>query len=532
MGNFYNGQSSTGKIAFGFSAPTVDPTTYQPNWNVLSHICYFSCGVSADGVVSPPSNLTIYNTVHSQAKSHNKTVILCLATHDPDCMDSIFTTYQTTFINNVITLLQTHEADGINLDFEFPRDINSITSKSNVIEIKNFLQNLYTSLKDSNPKYELSLDVPAFPWFIFFKSTEFKQYLDYVFLMAYDYYFRVGTITGPLCPLCDPTRFDLTDTISFLTKYYDSSQIIVGLGFYGYDWPVTSTQVPSTPTGAGSYISTKDAVKNAQIYGRKWDRNSNSPYYQYTADSILHQVWYEDQESIKLKFNYIMLNNLGGFGIWVVGYEDSPQMWNIFQPDLNALPYDNKLLGAPFKRISIINNYLKFVGIWDTIIFPTDNVNLLPRFNEFALSVDHIQLDQGTYRLSNNYSYYQGIKHIKYPLILLPNSTEHSIYFILFLKLPSFVKYYVNSDNKITELTINTNGYPIFYGKIFYSNFSKCSSGTAMLPDCFNKNMMGSVINFLKAYNYVDNASTVQLLSSDGLELKTNGSECLFSREF
>jgi spore germination protein YaaH len=78
------------------------------------------------------------------------------------------------------------------------------------------------------------------------------------------------------------------------------------------------------------------ALASAKDYGRLWDTSSHTPWYKYQSQGTWHQCWYEDNESLALKFNYINAAGLAGAGFWALGYEgpDSP-LWTLVKQAFN-----------------------------------------------------------------------------------------------------------------------------------------------------------------------------------------------------
>lgn len=51
--------------------------------------------------------------------------------------------------------------------------------------------------------------------------------------------------------------------------------------------------------------------------GRQWDALLQSPWYNYKAsDGTVHQVWYDDPESLTIKLAGAKAAGLGGVGVW------------------------------------------------------------------------------------------------------------------------------------------------------------------------------------------------------------------------
>ncbi|AKB43180.1 PGF-pre-PGF domain-containing protein [Methanosarcina vacuolata] len=319
-------------IVYGFWPSWSYLESYQPDWNTLTHVSYSKWTVNSDGTLTDPANMSNYYVIRNQAHQRGVKVTLCIYSNDPYVMDSVIANHQTDFINNISNSLQMYGADGVNLDLETPTDINSITGTSNVPLFENLMANLHITLKAANPAYHISLDVPwGIKYAATFKNANLTKYTDSVFLMSYDYCNR--KTTAPNSPYNSSIRYDAIDSISETSKYFNKSQIILGLPFYGYDYSTDSNQ-PGANITREQAIFIGTAVNNSQVHGRIWDSDSNTPWYFYKAGDTWHQVWYDDDESLKLKYQYAKSENLGGVGFWALGYERNySNIWKVFQLD-------------------------------------------------------------------------------------------------------------------------------------------------------------------------------------------------------
>lgn len=336
-------------IVYGFWPNWPYLGSYQPDWNTLTHVSYSKWILNSDGTLTEPGNMSNYYVVRDQAHQHGVKITLCIHSSDPYVIDSVIANHQTDFINNISNSLQMYGADGVNLDLETPTDINSITGTSNVPLFENLMANLHTTLKAANLDYHISLDIP---WGIkhaaTFKNANLKKYVDSVFLMSYDYCNR--RTTAPNSPYDSPIRYDAIDSVNETSKYFSKNQIILGLPFYGYDYSTDSNQPGANITNEQP-IHIEDAINNTQIYDRIWDSDSNTPWYCYKSGDTWHQVWYDDDESLRLKYQYAKSENLGGVGFFALGYERNyPNVWKVFQQDF--LRVSTKF---PYRKLPVAN---------------------------------------------------------------------------------------------------------------------------------------------------------------------------------
>jgi spore germination protein YaaH len=285
-------------------------------------VSYFSVDVNSDGTLDTNHMNEDYYDVRDAAHTYNVKVTLTVTCFDLDIQDAVLANHKDDLVNNIEQKLMYYEADGVMIDFEGVRSTNKDL-------VQQFLQTLHNTLKNSNPNYHISFCVRGDVESVYLNSA-LSQYTDSVFLMGYDYHWASGPDTGAVSPYNDPAQFDVVDSVNMLENYYSLNKIVLGLPFYGWDWPCSSSQPGASATGTGEVVTMGDAIINAQTYGRLWDSSSHTPWYRYQSGGIWHQCWYDDEESHGLKFDYVNSANLQGAGFWALGYEGTnTNIWNI-----------------------------------------------------------------------------------------------------------------------------------------------------------------------------------------------------------
>jgi len=69
----------------------------------------------------------------------------------------------------------------------------------------------------------------------------------------------------------------------------------------------------------------------AELYGRLWDMESLTPWYAYYSGGW-NQGWFDDQESLQLKYDLIRASDLQGAGIWALGYDGArEELWDCLE---------------------------------------------------------------------------------------------------------------------------------------------------------------------------------------------------------
>jgi spore germination protein YaaH len=313
-------------IGYGFWTTGRDTSNYQPDWSALTHIAYSDWKVNSDGSLEAPPNMIHFITVRDLAHSHGKKFIITVGCNNPSTMDSILANHREDFANNVLNTVQEYGADGVNVDFEFPQQTNSITKTPNKALFESFMNTLHTTLKTANPGYHISIDTTSRTHSVYANSN-LAKYLDHIVIMEYDFQKGQGK-TGSNSPYNDPSRYDVLKSVSDWDNYFNKQQMILALPLYGYQYSSATDQPGSTFTKI-QQLDMKVAVQTADQYGRLWDSNSNTPWCRYYDGSSWHQIWYDDAQSLKLKYDYIKSQNIDGVAFWALNCETS-DVWEVF----------------------------------------------------------------------------------------------------------------------------------------------------------------------------------------------------------
>lgn len=140
----------------------------------------------------------------------------------------------------------------------------------------------------------------------------------------------------------------------YLSLGIKPEKLVLGLPWYGYDYPCIDLQdnvcyikhVPfrgvNCSDAAGRQIEfaeLQDLIVSRAMSAPQWDQDSASPFFNY-EDSVggKHQVWYDNKNSLKLKYEFAAEAGLNGVAIWnadLLDYSDgerakkeTKEMWD------------------------------------------------------------------------------------------------------------------------------------------------------------------------------------------------------------
>ncbi len=320
------------KIVFGWHPYWVGSAYLNYDWNLLSDLSYFSYEVNpSTGNANSTHNWLTANAVDS-ALANGVRVNLCVTMFSGHSTFFSSSVSQQTLISNLISLVQSRGAHGVNIDFE------GIPS-SQKTNFTNFMINLSAQMHNAIPGSQVSTVLYAVDWNNVFDVTTLSQHVDLFVLMGYGYYWTNSSNAGPVDPLyhyiSNSYKYSLSRTITYyLDKGLPADQFVVGLPYYGRDWPVSNGTIPSSTTSAGS-AKTYSQIRNnsSGFYTTKiWHNPSKTPYYTYVNGSTIRQCFGLDTESLTERLRLIRKRGLAGMGIWALGYDNGySDLWNVLE---------------------------------------------------------------------------------------------------------------------------------------------------------------------------------------------------------
>jgi len=209
-------------------------TAYQScDYGALSHVAYFSFDVdTANGSYKTVNG---WNTtpVIDYAHQRGVKVMLTIVNFDaaPNTKILSDTNKQNRLITDIIQMLLLRNGDGVNVDFEAV----PVTMRTNLVT---FMRKLTTSIKASFPDGEVSMAAPAVDWSGSWDLAALGQICDYLIIMGYDYYWSGSSTAGPVAPLAGES-YNITRSITtYLSAGVPAKKLLLGVPWYGYDWPV------------------------------------------------------------------------------------------------------------------------------------------------------------------------------------------------------------------------------------------------------------------------------------------------------
>ncbi len=313
---------------FGFLPYWIRSQAYSHlRFELLSHIAIFAIEVNADGSLGNAHGWP-WNDVINRAHSAGTKVILTATLFNGNDILTLISTpvYKQRFFENVKTQMLAGKADGLNIDFEggrssgWPGKINAFMS-----ELRDYLQR-------EIPGSEVSFAAPVINWNQDFDLPGLAASCDYLFIMGYAFAGAWSTNSSPNSPFTGPGHNISSSLNSDYSMVVQNTpeRLILGLPYYGHHWKTATANAGATTLEFLASTFFSSAQSGAQTYGLRWHESSQTPWYRYHDGDNWHQIWFDNDSSMGLKYDFAMGKNLHGIGMWALGYDGArPELWNL-----------------------------------------------------------------------------------------------------------------------------------------------------------------------------------------------------------
>lgn len=294
-------------------------------------------------------------------------------------------------IEQTVEEVENRGIDGVNVDFEYVGDPGHEYRG----KFTKFVRSLNSELKRHNTSSYLTVSVYAGSLIEpkIYNIEKLGAETDGILMMAYDYAAYKATNVIPTAPLYGYKEgkywYDVATAVEDFSKVMDPKKIILGVPWYGYDYPVyepgekTATQkgysyrYRTTYKKKGKTYTTwkrgyfepqvnVQTYKNAQSrigsnvegiaeYKEGWDDVGKVGWkaYKTKGDKTWRMTFVEDERSLGHKYDLAKEKNLGGIGIWALGFDDGrAELW-----DQLAIKFGDKTENLALVRRAIANQY-------------------------------------------------------------------------------------------------------------------------------------------------------------------------------
>jgi len=339
-------------------SPSREVIGFLPSWNVqkakmdtanLTQIIYFGFGVNEKGeIIQVGTNggetgewitfkSAAFKKIRQDAKKSNTKILVAIKNFDNQNIDYLISNPYTSekFINQLSKIVKENNLDGVNIDFEYFTDSKFPTFK----HLNTFFTKLNKELKTQNPNLIISADftasaVASDPAYDMVKLGEV---LDQIILMGYDYSTAGSSQATPVAPLYSANgEASIDQSINSLKGRVPLDKVVLAIPFYGYEWQTLNNEFKAQTipeTGAlATYDRITQLINSRSDVEINWDNKSQTPWINYSQSGANKQIYFENEQSISKKLDYIKKSDLAGVGIWAIGYEgENGAFWDLIK---------------------------------------------------------------------------------------------------------------------------------------------------------------------------------------------------------
>ncbi|CAO1314665.1 unnamed protein product [Diamesa tonsa] len=285
------------------------------NTNICTHVIYSFVGVTKDGSINGINDAQL-NTF-SGLKSKNPQIKLMVAVGGANFGPAIFSELakfplsRSNFAKNSVAFLQRFKLDGLDLDWEYPVEVD----KANFILL---LTELKRQLSANNLIFSIAVAAGQWTSDKAYDIPKIHAQVDFINLMTYDLHGAWEAFTGHNAPMYnDPVSVDVCVKY-WISKGAPRDKLILGIATYGRLFTLANSNnngfdAPAVFTGTMNY---NEICRNN--WQRVWSDLKQVPY----KFSGNQWIGYDDVESVSIKAKYSNSQNLGGVMIWSMESDD------------------------------------------------------------------------------------------------------------------------------------------------------------------------------------------------------------------
>lgn len=301
-------------VTNGYAYPFINTWVLEQTLPYLSRLSVFSYGFTGAGALIPP--MVDDTFMISQALAYNAAPFLTLTPFDASgrfnnrLISEIINDAQARnqLINNLVTTVSEKGFQGVDIDFEYILADDRIGFAEFVAEVRAAINELgYPVTVALAPK--TSDDQPG----LLYAGKDYAllgEAADEVLLMTYEW----GYTYGP--PMAVAPINNVRRVVEYALTRIPREKINLGIPNYGYDWPLPFVMGETAATTIGNIEAVTIAANNGASI--QFDETAMSPFFNYTANGIQHEVWFEDVRSMQAKFNLVKEYQLNGMGYWQI----------------------------------------------------------------------------------------------------------------------------------------------------------------------------------------------------------------------
>lgn len=369
------GEGKKGHEVFGFAPHWNLNKLDNVDFNTLTTFAYFGVPITADGELDKDD--IGYEKFYSdkatelfkKAHDHGTRVVLTVTMMDNDTIKSVLDSEeaQQTAIDRTLEEVKKRGIDGVNIDVEYVGN----PGRGYRTAFSSFVAAMTQKLHKEVPGSHVTVSVYAASakGEKLYDIASLGRDADGVFMMAYDFATSGSDTVIPTSPLYGYKEgkywYDVSTAVEDFLKVMPADKLILGLPWYGYNYPVTKPGVKVAKYqgydyyywyGRRRYVAHYQPASNAQTYAsaaetisadqKGWDDVGKVGWVAYQEDGIWRQLFLDDARSLKIKYEFAKNKNLGGVGMWALGFDNGrTELWTVLREEFGEKLADSRVMG-------------------------------------------------------------------------------------------------------------------------------------------------------------------------------------------
>ena len=303
---------------------------YAPYWTLpssgsfdladLTTIAYFSVDVNGDGTLqqsgpgwSGYQSQDLVNLV-DRAHAAGDRVILTVTCFSQSALDQLThdPAAPATLAHALVAAVEAKHLDGVNFDFEGQGSADRHGLTSLVTTVSSALRAADPHWQVTMATYASSAGDPSG----FYDIPKLAPAVDAFFVMAYDMNDPISpSATAPLVG----GGFSDTRALQQYLAVVPPQKVILGVPFYGYDWPTTNGTLGASAMGGETPLSYAQIA--AAGHPTYWDPATDTAWTSYQVGGQWHETYFDNPTSLAMKAELANAEGIAGLGIWALGMD-------------------------------------------------------------------------------------------------------------------------------------------------------------------------------------------------------------------
>lgn len=317
----------------GWQDPWMNDKYADYNFNYLSSLALYGFNFNSQGSLVSSRDLKRFEDSGIIPKAHEFgcNVSMTVYNRKPTIISAFLqnNSAQSRLISTLQELANKHELDGINLYFDGlnPRYSNQFTS---------FVKLLSSSFRTDTSSFQLTVTLPAIKHqqdrtaASAYNFLQLEPYVDYYIILTDRLIQLNNGEPGPPSPLFKSKNAAGGSVESTITYYSNGkipiSKLVVTFSYLGIDWKVDALPWKPSYNISGKYLAYNKIQTNyASLIGTSptviegFDKVKMAAYINVLEDNQNNQIWFENENSLFQKYNWILESGLGGVAIRGLG---------------------------------------------------------------------------------------------------------------------------------------------------------------------------------------------------------------------